>query len=255
MEGGASEKSGEGKGSGEAAQTPGSLPTGREWVQHLCDESWSQPRHSPRARGSQGPKAATRGPQALGQPASQASWPPSHALRRSPLQKPRALHAFLSAERGETREQGVDSDGEPLPRPRASPASWGHVSRPPRPRANRWGGGARLMLPGTAPLPRGKSRCLWPNCEKSDPYQQHTLYTVWPPRPQSSAPPHTWNTGALTSWGSPLPSPVSQPPPPGGCPLGSCPTIRFITASYHLEFWVTTLCYCILVPYQDIFQQ
>ena len=60
MEGGASEKSGEGKGSGEAAQTPGSLPTGREWVQHLCDESWSQPRHSRQARGSQGPKAATR---------------------------------------------------------------------------------------------------------------------------------------------------------------------------------------------------
>lgn len=119
------------------------------------------PGHSPgtarRARGSQGPKAATQGPQALGQPASQASWPPSRALRRSPLQKPRALHAFLSAERGETTEQGVESDGEPLPRPGASPVSWGHVSRPPRPRANRWGGGARPVLPGTAPHPGAKA--------------------------------------------------------------------------------------------------
>lgn len=32
---------------------------------------------------------------------------------------------------------------------------------------------------------------------------------------------------------------MSRPPPPGGCPLGSCPRIGFITASHHLESWVT----------------
>lgn len=114
MEGGPPEKSGEGKGPGEAAQTPGSLPAGRQWV----STSVTSPGHSPgtawQARGRQGPTAATQGLQALGQPAPPASRPRSRALRRSLLQKPQASHAFLSTEQGETREEDVETGG-PFP--------------------------------------------------------------------------------------------------------------------------------------------
>lgn len=61
-------------------------------------------------------------------------------------------------------------------------------------------------------------------------------------------PPPTWRTGALTSRGSPLPSPVSRPPPPGGCPPGPCPKIGFIMASHHLESWVTNTAQAMVDP-------
>ena len=64
----------------------------------------------------------------------------------------------------------------------------------------------------------------------------HT-HTLCGPRPRCRRP-HL-EDGGRTSWGSPLPSPVSRPPPPGGQPPGSCPRIGFLTASHHLESWVT----------------
>ena len=100
MEGGPPEKPGEGKEPVEAAQIPGSCPAGREWVQHLCDKSWSQPRHSLAGQRQAGPHGSHTGPARLGAGSTPGLSARSHAPRRSPLQKPRASHALLSAERG-----------------------------------------------------------------------------------------------------------------------------------------------------------
>ena len=200
----------------------------------------TSPGHSPgtawQARGKQGPTAATRGLHALGQAAPLASQPavmPREEARcRSP--GPRTPSSLQSEGRP---EQGVESDGGPLPRSGASLVSGGHVSRPPRPRANRWGEGARPLLPGTAPHPGVKTGVRGPIVETVVPVDCTPTHCAAPPDPGASAP-HL-EGGARTSWGSPLPSPVSRPPPPGGRPPGSCPRLGFVTASHHLESWVT----------------
>lgn len=186
----------------------------------------TSPGHSPgtawQARGKQGPTAATRGLHALGQAAPLASQPtvmPREEARcRSP--GPRTPSSLQSEGRP---EQGVESDGGPLPRSGASLVSGGHVSRPPRPRANRWGEGARPLLPGTAPHPGVKTGVRGPIVETVVPVDCTPTHCAAPPDPGASAP-HL-EGGARTSWGSPLPSPVSRPPPPGaglqGPALGS----------------------------------
>ena len=94
---------------------------------------------------------------------------------------------------------------------------------PPRPRANRWGEGARPLLPGTAPHPGVKTGVRGPIVETVVPVDCTPTHCAAPPDPGASAP-HL-EGGARTSWGSPLPSPVSRPPPPGaglqGPALGS----------------------------------